>query len=525
MEAHSWEGRVLMPPMTLPDGPRALLTGRSRLVRNSMLNLIGQGIPFLAAFFAIPLLIRGLGTDRFGVLTLAWMVIGYFSLFDLGLGRALTQVVAEKVSQGDHAQAPPIVWTALATMFALGIVGALAVSLISPWLVHSVLKIPGALQRETLHSFYVLAAAIPIVVVTAGMIGILSAFQRFGVLNAIRAPMGIYSFVAPLAILHFSQSLQLVTAVLVVGRLLACGAYLVACLPVMPDLRSVLVRQYTAIRPLFTFGAWMTVTNVIGPFLMYLDRFVIGAIVSVAAVAYYATPYEMVTKLLIVPAAILGVLFPAFAASYRQDHDRMVRLFARGTKYIALILFPIILVITAFAHEGLEWWLGDEFARHSAPALQCLAIGVFINSLAQLFATLVQGVGRPDLSAKLHLLELPIYLPLLWLAIRNNGVIGAALAWSGRVAVDGILLFWLSGRLLHNRELLKRLAAGLLAALGGLALPLWVAPLAPRAATVVLVMVAFVATAWFVVLAEDERASIKGRIGWVRARLWSEPVS
>ena len=94
-----------MPPMRLSDGPSTLLTGGSRLAHNSVLNLIGQGIPFLAAFFAIPLLIRGLGTDRFGVLTLAWMVIGYFSLFDLGLGRALTQVVAENASRGDHAAA------------------------------------------------------------------------------------------------------------------------------------------------------------------------------------------------------------------------------------------------------------------------------------------------------------------------------------------------------------------------------------------------------------------------------------
>jgi O-antigen/teichoic acid export membrane protein len=507
MEAHAWEGCVLS------------------LARNSALNLVGQAIPFLAAFVAIPLLIRGLGTDRFGVLTLAWMVIGYFSLFDLGLGRALTQVVAEQRGQGDHAQAPPIAWIALATMFALGLVGALVVSVMAPWLVHSVLKIPGGLQRETLASFYLLAVAIPIVVVTAGMVGILSAFERFGVLNAIRAPMGIYTFAAPLAVLPFSQSLQVVTAVLLLGRLLACGAYLVACLPVMPHLRSAWAGQYTAIRPLFTFGAWMTVTNVIGPFLMYLDRFVIGAIISVAAVAYYATPYEIVTKLLIVPGAILGVLFPAFAASHRQDHDRMVRLFARGTKYIALILFPIVLVIIAFAHEGLAWWLGGEFARHSAPVLQWLAMGVFINSLAQLFVTLVQGVGRPDLSAKLHLLELPIYLPALWLAIRGYGVIGAAIAWSARAAVDGVLLLWLSGRLIHNQTLVQRLAAGLLAALGALTVPLFAATGVPRVVTVLFVVVSFAATAWFVVLADDERASIRGRLGRVRARLRFAPLS
>jgi O-antigen/teichoic acid export membrane protein len=523
MEAHPRKGRVLMPPMLhRASTPRR---GRPRLARDSAFNLIGQGVPFLAALFAIPLLIRGLGTDRFGVLTLAWMVVGYFSLFDLGLGRALTQVVAEQLGEAGNLHAPPLAWIALAFMLALGSLGAVVVGLMSPWLVHSALKVPAALQPETLRSFYVLAAAIPIVVVTAGLAGILSAFQRFAVLNAIRAPMGIYGFLAPLVILPFSQNLLLVTAVLVFGRVLACGAHLIACLPVMPRLRSVFVPQAGSIRPLFHLGAWMTVTNVIGPLMVYLDRFVIGAIVSVAAVAYYATPYELVTKLLIVPGAILGVLFPAFAASYRQDHAGMTRLFVRGTKYIALLLFPIILVTTAFAHEGLGWWLGDEFARQSSPVLQCLAIGVFINSLAQLFATLVQGVGRPDLTAKLHVLELPIYLPSLWWAIHGYGVIGAALVWTGRVALDGVLLFWLARRVLDHPALLNRVMAGILAAVSALALPLPVPAMAPRVATVLLVLGAFVSTTWLAVLAEDERAAIKGRVDWVWARLRSEPLS
>jgi O-antigen/teichoic acid export membrane protein len=503
--------------MTTFDRPRTLLTGGGRLALHSAFNLIGQGAPLVAAFFAIPLLIRGLGTDRFGVLTIAWTVIGYFSLFDLGLGRALTQVVAQRLSQSDDTQAPAFVWTALAMMFALGLLGTVVVSLMSPWLVHSVLKIPAVLQDETRRSFYFLGAAIPFVVVTAGLVGILTAFQRFGVLNAIRAPMGIFSFLAPLAILPFTKSLTLVTAILVISRLLLCGAHVVACLPVMPRLSSAFAPHYAAIQPLFKFGAWMTVTNVIGPLMVYLDRFVIGAIVSVAAVAYYATPYEMVTKLLIVPSAILGVLFPAFAASHRQDRDRMIRLFVRGTKYIALTLFPVILVITAFAHEGLQWWLGDEFARHSTFVLQCLAIGVFINGLAQLFATLVQGIGRPDLSAKLHLLELPIYLPVLWWAIRSYGVAGAALAWSGRVVVDGVVLFLMSGRLLDDGGVLKRMTAGLLLALSGLAVPLFAATIIPRAVTALLVIVVFLSTTWFVVLAEDERESIRAQFRWVWA--------
>ena len=500
--------------MTAPDRATPPVVG-IRIARHSVFNLLGLGIPLLVAFVAIPLLIQGLGTDRFGVLTLAWIVIGYFSLFDLGFGRALTQLVAEKPSEGYQTKAPPLVWTALAMILLVGLFGLVLVSAASPWLVHSVLRIPVELQVETLHSFYVLAAGIPAVVVTAGLAGILTAYQRFGVLNAIRAPMGIYTFAAPLMVLPFSRSLVFVTAVLVVGRLLACGAHFLACRRIMPPLHWAKLLEYSAIKPLFGFGAWITVTNVVGPLMGYLDRFVIGATLSVAAVAYYATPYEMVTRLLIVPGAILGVLFPAFAASHRQDPEHLVQLFTRGTKYIALLLFPVVLVIAGFAGEGLSWWLGEEFALQSTPVLEFLAIGVFLNSLAQVPFGLIQGVGRPDLTAKLHLMEFTIYLPLLWWAITVHGIVGAALVWTGRVGLDGILLFWLSSHFLSDHaNLLKRMTGAFLVGLGALVIPLLIPDPGGRAVVVALILAGFASTAWFILLAADERASIKGRLGW-----------
>ena len=490
------------------------LTDGSRLVRNSIFNLIGQAIPLLAALIAVPLLIRGLGTDRFGVLTLAWMVIGYFSLFDLGLGRALTQLVAETLTDGHDTHSPPIVWTAIAMMFVLGLLGTLMLSLVSPWLVYSGLKIPPPLQIETLHSFYLLAAAIPLVVVTAGLVGILSAFQRFGMINAIRVPMGVFAFLAPLAILPFSQDLLMVTAVLVTVRLLVFIAFVAACWHLLPPLRPGTRLHYVGLKRLFHFGVWTTVTNLVSPLMVYLDRFVIGGMISVAAVAYYATPYEVVTKLLIVSSAVVGVLFPAFAATHIQDRERLVQLFVRGTKHVALILFPVIVMITAFAHEGLRWWLGDEFAHHSTSVLQYLAIGVFVNGLAQVFATLIQGIGRPDVSAKLHLLELPLYLLVLWWAIQNHGIRGAAMAWTGRMVLDGVLLFWLSSRFLgEHTALLKRMTAGMLGALAGVMLPVAIDNIIARAIAVLLIMIIYVAITWFVVLAQDERQLIKARMG------------
>ena len=490
------------------------MTRGSRFIRNVVFNFAGQGLPLLAAVFAIPPLVRGLSTDRFGALTLMWVVVGYFSLFDLGLGRALTQVVSSRSGAGGGTQAPPVAWTALSIMFLLGGLGTIVVCFVSPLLVYTLLKIPVALRDETLQSFYLLALAIPFVVVTGGLAGILSAFNRFGALNAIRGPVGMYTFLAPLAVLPFSRSLVPMTAALVIGRLLACVAHYAVCMRLMPPMRWTLLKNYTDIRPLLHLGAWMSVSNVIGPLMIYLDRFIIGAIVSVAAVAYYATPYEMVTKLLIVPGAILGVLFPAIAATYQQDRARLVRLFTRGTKYVALILFPVTLVIVAFASEGLRWWLGDDFARNSTAVLQVLAIGVFVNSLAQVFATLVQGSGRPDVTARLHAIELPVYVVALWWAIHQYGILGAAVTWTARVLADAVLLFWLSGRLLGNAGvLLKQMATGLVLALGALVVPALLGGIVWRAATVLVLAFVFVLVAWFVVVGEDERASFRTLAG------------
>jgi O-antigen/teichoic acid export membrane protein len=157
-------------------------------------------------------------------------------------------------------------------------------------------------------------------------------------------------------------------------------------------------------------------------------------------VAYYATPYEMVTKLLIISGALISSLYPAFAASNNKDANHTLQLLSKSIAATFIIIFPIVLIIVTFSHEGLIVWLGIDFANNSAAVLQWLASGVFINCLAQVFFALIQGRGRPDLTAKIHLLELIFYVPLLWWALKYYGIVGASFAWALRVTVDGILL-------------------------------------------------------------------------------------
>lgn len=427
-----------------------LASGRL-LARNTAWNLIGGVAPMLVAVFCIPILIRGLGKERFGVLTLAWVLIGYAGLFDLGLGRALTQLVAGKLGARQEREIPALVWTSLVLMMLLGLVGAAAILLISPWLAGRGLNVPPALQKETAQSFRLLALSLPFVITTTGLRGLMEAHQRFALTNTLRIPLGVFTFAGPLLVLPFSKSLVPVVATLVAGRIASWVAHLLVCLRVLPELRESMAWQRSAVGPLLRFGGWMTITNVVSPLLVTLDRFLIGALVSLTAVAYYATPYEVVTRFTLFPVALMGVMFPAFSASFAQDGERTALLYSRSVKSLFLLLFPLMLCTVALAQDGLRLWLGAEFAEHSFHVLQCLAVGVFINSLAYVPSAFLQGAGRPDLTAALHLIELPLYLGLLWWMISTCGIEGAALAWTGRVAVDALFLFVLAGRLLPGQ--------------------------------------------------------------------------
>jgi O-antigen/teichoic acid export membrane protein len=479
------------------------------LTRNVLWNFTGQVAPLFAAVFAIPLLIKGMGVDRFGLLTLAWMVIGYFSLFDFGLGRALIKLVSEKLGEGRTAEIPELVWTALFLMAFLGVAGAAVVFVLTGWLVTSVLKIPAMLQDEAAATFRLLAWSVPIVILTTGFRGILEAYRRFDLVNIVRLPMGVLTFVAPLAVLPFSNRLDVMVMVLLGLRLLICVIHAVLCERVVPGLWRRISYSGRLARPMLGVGGWMSVTNMVSPMMVYMDRFLIGSVLGLAAVAYYVTPYEIVTKLLVIPGALVGVLFPMFSASLASDRARAAELFRRSVRWVFLGLFPPVLLATVFASDGLRLWLSEEFSLNGTAVLQWLAAGVLINSLALIPVTFVQGAGRPDLTAKLHLAELPVYLVVLWLFMQQWGIVGAAAAWTLRVGFDAVALFAMSALLESElSRTLKRDALVLALALAVLALGCWPSGPVTKIVFTAIVLTGFSVLAWRRLLSGDERRRV-----------------
>jgi O-antigen/teichoic acid export membrane protein len=453
-----------------------------------------------------------MGVERFGILTLAWTIVGYVSLFDLGLGRALTKLLAERTARGADRDAPELVFTALALLSVLGIAGAALTAALTPWLAERALRVPPSLVPEARNALYLLALSIPVVIVTAALRGVLEAQQRFGAATAIRIPLGVFNFAGPAVALVFTRRLDVVVGLLVAARFAAAWAHWRLCLSGLPGLRGTPRVARAHVRPLLALGGWMTVSNVVSPLMVYLDRFVIGAVVSMSAVAYYVTPYELVTKLWLVPGALAGVLFPAFTAALASDRARADLLLERGLRYVLLATFPVTLAIVALAPEALALWLGDDFARHASPVAQWLAAGVFVNGMAHLPFAFVQSAGRPDLTAKLHLLELPPYLVLLAWSVPRYGIVAAAVTWTARVAVDTAALFLLGRTFLADRSSLRRVVLLLGAAIAAL-VPAGLAPDArSRIAVLAAGLAAFAPVAWTALLGDRERAIARDRL-------------
>lgn len=484
------------------------LLSRKALAKNSLINLAGFALPLVVGLITIPLIVRGFGVERFGLLTLAWAIIGYFSLFDLGIGRAITQLTAERLATSPAKEVSKLVWTGLSMMSLFALAGAMMTAILAPWFVYSVLNVTEALRSEATWAFIMLAVAIPAVVLSAGLAGVLAAMQRFDLINALRIPMGMLIFLVPLAVLPFSESIAYVCAGLMLVRFVFLFLHAAACLHVFPSLRTHVGLAREEIKKLLNFGGWMTVTNVVGPLMMYMDRFVIGAALSISAVTYYVTPYEMVTRLLAIPAALMAVLFPAFAASRSSDAHHAAKLYSMGGRAVLGMLAPIVLVIVVFAEEGLHAWLGDAFSQQSAPVLQWLAIGVFLNSYAQVPFTFIQGAGRADITAKLHLVELPVYVALLLWLLNTQGIVGVALAWLLRAALDAALLTLMAHGLAKDTASASRqISPTLLAPLGLFAIGMTLDQLTGKVFfTGFALLLLFVGGYYFAVTAEEKMA-------------------
>lgn len=424
------------------------LTGNKQLAKNAIINISGQIVPIIAAIIAIPIIIGGLGTERFGILTLAWALTGYFNIFDFGIGRAITKIVSEHLGGNKKYDIAAMVGSGVSLITVMGCIGGIFLYLFAPNLISLLKNLPEPLVRETVVVVNILAITIPIVICSSYFRGILEAHQKFAYINYVKIPINMLTYVAPAIILNYSNELNYIASTLLILRAIELMAYLICSQSLIKlDPKHYLINIYN-VKEMLKYGGWITITNIIGPFIVYVDRFIISSVVSITAVAYYVTPSEVITRLMIIPGALSGVMFPAFSASLKNDARRAADIFERGLKYTLVLMFPITVTIYTFSENILEIWLGYQFSVNSTVVMKIIVIGALINSLSYIPYALIQASGQPSFIAKQQFYTFPAICLLIYLLTSTHGIVGAAMAWTTRTAIDLLILLYKSNKII-----------------------------------------------------------------------------
>lgn len=411
------------------------------LRHNTLWNLAGTGLPLLLGAVTIPYLIKTAGVEAFGVLTLVWALIGYFSLFDFGLGRALTQQVAVARSAGQYAQLPSLVKTGLWFTTATGVMGGLVLAMLAYQLAFHWLKVSVSLQPSTYNSLLIAAIGIPLTTSTTGLRGILEAYEDFRIVNLLRIGLGAANFGLPaLSVMLIGNSLAWMVASLVAARAVVWVAHFWLVHQKLPIGWISGKFDKSNLRNLLSFGAWMTVSNVVSPLMVTADRFVISAILGASMVAYYTVPYEALSRVLILPGALTSALFPRLAFFINTDPYQARQLYKKCLLLVTVAMLPICLLLAAGSKWGLALWLGTDFAEKSWLIVCVMVVGVMLNGIAFVPFASIQASGDARSTALLHIYELIFYIPFLFFAIKAYGLVGAAAAWTIRAGVDLIML-------------------------------------------------------------------------------------
>lgn len=426
--------------------------------RNTAYNLLGSVIPLAVSLVTIPIYLGLIGEARYGVLAIAWLLLGYFGLFDLGLGRATAQSIAV-LRDSAAAERARTFWTALAMNLGLGVIGGLLIWPIAAYFFGHVFKVDEALRPEIQDAVPWLMLAVPMATVSGVFSGALQGRERFLELNLISVSGTAVFQLLPLAVAALGYvNLSALLPAALFARLVTLLLLAWRCQDLTRGHRATI--KLARARQLLRFGGWVTVSAFVGPMMVVLDRFIIGATAGAQAVTYYTVPFQLAHRTTLLSGALTAALFPRFATLSRGEELRLAQ---ESLSALVIVVTPMAAAGILLIEPFLAWWIGPELAERSAMVGQIIVLGFWVNSFARVPLAQLQARGRPNIVATCHLAELLPYFGLLYLGLHYIGLVGAAIAFSLRVLVDYVLLSGFAGILRPSTRLLA-LPGGLLVA-------------------------------------------------------------
>jgi len=333
--------------------------------------------------------------------------------------------------------------TASRITLAAGLAGAGAIATVALCGGAEWIEVASVPRTEIRSAILLLAVALPAQAMSATYRGLNEAFLNFKGISLVRVALGIVNFGGPYFVMQFTTELPWLVGTLVASRLLALVVFrhlAYSCFRSWLPLKRNVAYSTSVARSLFSFGGWIAISSVISPALVQADRFLIGAILSAAAVSAYVLPYEVVVQSLILVGAISSVIFPSLTKMMHEMPHAWPAYFKKWLLVVVVVMFLVCGGLAISLPFVMRVWIGSALDPRSIGVGQILCLGVFANSIGIMFYALLHAKGRTDMTAKLHVIELPLFLVALFVLLGRYGIDGAAWAWVGRMVFDASAL-------------------------------------------------------------------------------------
>jgi O-antigen/teichoic acid export membrane protein len=412
------------------------------LSRNVAVNIAGSVVPMVFSLVTLPIYLRLIGSERFGVLAVIWAMLGYFGFFDFGFGRAVTQQMS-RLGDDQPEQRSRLLWTALTAVFSLGVVGSVALWLFSDFILTHMIHMSDTSRAEAASAVNWMLLALPLLLATSALMGALQARMRFVQVNIVQVQGAVLGQLFALGVAWTGHiDLSMLVPATLASRLITATLFYLLCRRYVP-LRGGPVIDRGYLKSMASYGGWVSVSSFLTPLLVTVDRMVIASLSGARAVTHYTVPYDLVNRAMVVSNGFSAALFPRLAAL--KDADEARRIAIDSSRMLIAIMTPVLMAGVFLIHPFLVLWVGREFADQSGGVGEIILLGVWANAIGIAFYVRFLATNSPKVVALVYLIEIPIYLLMLWAGITYFGVVGAAVAWSMRSLMDACILMRLNG--------------------------------------------------------------------------------
>jgi O-antigen/teichoic acid export membrane protein len=404
----------------------------ARLRHNLLANMVGSGWTALAYVVCVPLYIKLMGIESYGLVGFFVTLVAVSSLLELGLGATLNRELARRSVDPDAAgdsrdlvrTLELIYWGLAATMGALTVV--LAPTIAHHWLRSSTLS-AATVQSAIILMGLVLTFQWPLSLYSGGLRGL----ERQVALNSILVVMMTIRTGGAVLVLW------LVTPTIhafFVWQLLAAAAHTgvagIVLWRILPAGRRARFRR-DLLRGIWRFAAGLSATSVLILVLTQSDKVILSSILSLRFFAYYSLAALAAGSLAYVFLPAFQAAFPRFSALVAAgDEAGLIRTYHRMAQVVAVLILPSAILVAAFSRRIVEIWTGSaDTASHTHTLLTLLILGTALNGLMTLPYALSLAYGWTRWPFFLNLAAVVIFLPALVVLALTYGGDGAAAAW------------------------------------------------------------------------------------------------